>query len=319
MPENFQFIDRGSASANLLNEVSDGLSQSPKRLAPKFFYDQKGSELFDQICSLEEYYQTRTELSILKGYCNEIAQVVGENAALVDLGSGTSEKAEVFLGSLKNLRAYVPVDISGEFLKISALRIARQFPQIPVYAVCHDYSNGLDLPEEVIGDCKKVFFFPGSTIGNMEPTEAGRFLKMLSSSGRSSELLIGVDLKKDPKVIHRAYNDSKGTTAAFNENILSRISRELKVEIDPKDFDHHALYHPEFGRIEMWLISRRDLEVCINGKSYAFKEGEGVKTEHSYKYTLESFNQIASEAGFERKSVWTDEKKYFSVQYFASK
>jgi dimethylhistidine N-methyltransferase len=300
-----------------LDDVLAGLGGRPKSLPCKYFYDERGSELFAQICELAAYYPTRTELRIMQCHAGEMAALIGPRARLVELGSGNSSKTRVLLDRLARPEAYVPVDISAEYLTRSASALARDYPHVPILPVSADYSRPFDLPR-LARAARTVVYFPGSTIGNLVPTEARRFLQVVARvAGPGGGLLIGVDLKKDPRILHAAYNDPEGVTAAFNLNLLVRINRELGGDFDLGRFRHDAFYDQRHGRIEMQLVSTARQIVRVARTSHAFDEGEAITTEYSYKYGLGEFERLASRAGFALRRAWTDEEELFSVQYYA--
>jgi dimethylhistidine N-methyltransferase len=310
-----QLIDHYPESWNFMDEVLKGLNKKQKELSPKFLYDQRGSELFEKITTLPEYYVTRTEISILNQYAFEMADVVGEEAVLVEYGSGSSTKIKLLLNHLPNLSAYMPIDISKEFLKQSAEALAREYHALKIIAICADYTSAFKLPE-IGSHSKKVAFFPGSTIGNFDPLYAQKFLRKISRTlGKGDGLLIGVDLRKDRQVLYNAYNDAQGITAAFNLNMLTRINNELGANFKLSQFKHRAFYNEEFGRIEMHIESLKDQNVAIDGKTFSFKQNETIHTENSYKYTIHEFQTMAKESGFKAAEVWTDENEWFSVHY----
>lgn len=296
-------------------QVLRGLGRTRKELPCKFFYDQHGSELFDRICELDEYYLTRSELEILRCHAGEMAACLGPRSVLVEYGSGSSLKTRLLLDQLPDPAAYVPLDISREHLLSAAGRLAGHYPGLNVLPVCADYTCHFSLPV-CEGAARTVIYFPGSTIGNFEPHEARAFLRSAGQrAGSGGGLLIGVDLKKDPALLHAAYNDAAGITAEFNLNLLARINRELEGSFDLSRFAHYAFYNPRLGRIEMHLISRADQTVVAGGAHFSFREGETVFTESSYKYTIGEFESLAASAGWTVRQVWTDDRKRFSVQY----
>jgi dimethylhistidine N-methyltransferase len=293
-------------------DVLDGLSRQPKQLSPKYFYDVVGSELFEQITVLPEYYPTRTELGILDARSAEIAAIVPEGAALVEFGAGATTKARLLLRHCR-IGAYVPVDISGDFLKAQASVLQRDFPALRVAPVVADFTASFDLPQAVAG-MPKVGFFPGSTLGNFEPHEACAFLRSARNIlGPGALMLIGVDLEKSDRVLHAAYNDASGVTARFNLNLLVRINHELGGNFDLSAFTHRAIYNRERHRIEMHLVSRNAQTVRILGKSFAFRAGESIHTESSYKYSLDRFTTLAKSTGWTPQVSWTDDENLFSV------
>ncbi len=297
-------------------EVISGLTRRPKVIPSKYFYDERGSRLFDAITELDEYYPTRTEQAIMEANVAEMVARIGPKSLLVEYGSGSSRKTRILLDHLPDLAAYVPIDISREHLLRTAADLSAAYPGLNVLPVCADYTSGFALPE-VEGPIERVVvYFPGSTIGNFEPGEARAFLEHVAEvAGRGGALLIGVDLQKDPAIIEAAYNDKKGVTAAFNKNILAHINRELDAGFDLDRFGHLAFYDAEHGRIEMRLVSLSDQCVRIGSTRIPFREHEPVLTEYSYKYSLEGFAALAAAAEFEVVKVWTDPERLFSVQY----
>jgi len=304
---------------DLMAEVLEGLNQFQKKLPSKLFYDQKGSELFDQICDLKEYYLTQTEMWIMNRYIDEISSMLGEKCLLIELGSGSSTKVRMLLDHLDDPVGYVPVDISLEHLLSSANSIARDYPNIKVLPVYADYTQPFVLPDISIHFSKKVIYYPGSTIGNFTPTNASRFINRIAeNSGNGSGFLIGVDLKKDTKTLEAAYNDKEGVTAAFNLNMLERLNGELKTDFDLSQWRHHAFYNMGEGRIEMHLVSLMEQQVSLNGTGIEFKKDETILTEYSYKYSANEFEELL-EDGFKVEKVWTDEENKFSVQYMTAR
>jgi L-histidine N-alpha-methyltransferase len=314
------FIDLKPEMEDFLSAVLDGLSKTQKELPCKFFYDEKGSQLFDQICDLEEYYPTRTEIGILEDRLGEIAEMVGRGAHLVELGSGASVKIRTLLNALPDLAQYTAIDISREFLLSSAETLANDYPDLDVAAVCADYTQDFDLPDpQNRQSSATVAFFPGSTIGNFSPAEAEGFLGRLAKIlGRGSGLLIGVDLKKDRSRLHAAYNDAKGITGAFNLNLLARINRELGADFDLGQFRHEAIYDEPFGRIEMHLVSNREQNVSVGNRSFSFKENETIHTENSHKFSIPEFRDLCARAGYKPVASWADPESLFSVHYFTA-
>jgi dimethylhistidine N-methyltransferase len=294
------------------SDVHDGLSQQPKRLSPKYFYDTAGSDLFEQITLLPEYYPTRTELGILRARCADIKAIIPPNAALVEFGAGATTKVRLLLNECE-FGAYVPVDISGDFLNAQAAELRKDFPALNVFPVTADFTAAFELPEAVKA-MPKVGFFPGSTLGNFEPHEACRFLRSARAIlGEDALMLIGIDLEKDERVLHAAYNDAAGVTGKFNLNVLARINSELGGNFDLSAFAHRAIYNKERHRIEMHLISRKAQTVRVLGRSFTFRAGESIHTESSYKYSLERFAALAQGAGWTPEASWTDAAGMFSV------
>jgi dimethylhistidine N-methyltransferase len=313
----FAFHDLAPSEENFRDAVLAGLGHAPKTLPCKFFYDARGSALFELICDVPEYYLTRTEIAILEEYAGEIAANIGAHCRLVELGSGASRKVRILLQALAAPAAYVPVDISRDHLREAAAQLAADFPELPVIAVCADYTRPFRLPPLAGPAGKRVGFFPGSTIGNFEPETVVRFLAHCAELlGPAGEMLIGVDLKKDPEILDMAYNDRAGTNAAFNLNLLERVNRELGGDIDIGRFAHLAFYNEGKGRMELYLKSRDDQTATIAGRRFHFAEGELIHTENSYKYSIEEFRTLARRAGFVAAHTWTDRNELFSVHYF---
>lgn len=307
---------RATADWALVQDVLQGLSSTPKRLSPTYFYDERGSQLFDRICELPEYYLTRTETSILEARAQDIAACVGPGALLVELGSGASTKTRILLDRLPDLAAYVPVDISHSHLMAAAQQIATAYPAVEVLPVCADFTQPFALPASPHPASRVVVFFPGSTIGNFDPPAAIDLLGVIGRiAGPSGGLLIGFDLAKDRAVLERAYNDAAGVTAAFNLNILRRLNRELGTDFELEHFRHEAVWVPEASRIEMHLVSTREQCVTLGDCVIRFAAGERLVTEHSHKYTRDFFGAHANAADWTALRTWTDERDYFCVQY----
>jgi len=299
-------------SSAFAGDVIDDLSQHPKRLSPKYFYDAAGSELFEQITRLPEYYPTRTELGILRDRGGAIAALIPDRSALVEFGAGATTKVRLLLQQCA-FGAYVPVDISGDFLKAQADALRRDFPALDVYPVAADFTAPFALPDS-IGTMPKVGFFPGSTLGNFEPQEASAFLRGARDIlGRDAQMVIGVDLEKDERVLYEAYNDAAGVTARFNLNVLHRINRELGGNFDLGAFTHRAIYNRDRHRIEMHLISRKAQTVRVLGQAFSFRAGESIHTENSYKYSVDRFTALARGSGWTPRESWTDDANMFSV------
>jgi dimethylhistidine N-methyltransferase len=304
-----RFDEQNSAFAQ---DVIEGLSQQPKRLSPKYFYDVTGSELFEQITRLPEYYPTRTELKILRERGADIKATLPKNAALVEFGAGATTKVRLLLEQCE-FAAYVPVDISGDFLNAQARALREDFPHLNVYPVTADFTAPFALPDAVKA-MPKVGFFPGSTLGNFEPHEACAFLRSAREIlGKGAQLLIGIDLEKDERQLYAAYNDAAGVTARFNLNVLERINRELGGNFNLSAFTHRAIYNRERHRIEMHLISRTQQTVRVLGRSFSFRAGESIHTECSYKYSLDRFTALARGSGWTPRVSWTDPDNLFSV------
>ncbi len=312
-----RFQDQHPPPSSLRDEVLRGLARRPRAIPPKFFYDAQGSLLFEAICELPEYYLTRTEIGILEAHAGEIAALVGTDSVLVELGSGSSRKVRLLLEAIRPA-VCMPVDISRDHLLEAAKGLAQDYPWLQVHAVCLDYSRSLSLPACGSGS-RKVAFFPGSSIGNFDPEEAAALLQTVREVvAPGGGLLIGVDLKKDPAVLHAAYNDAHGVTAAFNLNLLARINRELGADFDLQAFRHSAFYNERRGRIEMHLESVRAQTVIVDGQRFRFTAGERIHTENSYKYDLGEFRDLARSAGFEPVQAWTDPDRLFSVHYLTA-
>ena len=299
-----------------LHEILGGLSRPQKALSPKFFYDERGSILFDAICELPEYYLTRTELSIMRANIDEIVALVGPQASLIEFGSGSSLKTRMLLERLDSLAAYVPVDISREYLVAAATSLAVDFPNVEVWPVLADFTQPFELPNPIVMPLRNIVYFPGSTIGNFSPREAHSLLQVMHvEAGEDGALLVGIDLQKDTAVIERAYNDDAGITAEFNLNMLSRINREFGADFNLDLFCHRAVYDEEHDRIEMTLVSKCEQIVRLGNATFHFEKGEALLTEHSHKYSIEQFRHMAERAGFVVDTVWTDAAELFSVQY----
>ncbi len=308
---NWQLIDREPARDSFRDDVLQGLSAITKTLPPKYFYDARGSELFELICDLPEYYPTRTELAMMRGHVAEMAAALGDGCALIEFGSGSGIKTEILIGAMRPV-SYLPVDISRDALCTSAQRIALRHAPLQVTAVCADYMRLDELPLDA--GARRVIYFPGSTIGNLTPEEALDFLaRSRRIAGRGGAMLVGVDLKKDPVLLNAAYNDTQGVTAAFNLNLLARINRELEGNFDLARFRHIAVYYEKLSRIEMHLESLVAQEVTVAGRRFEFAAGERIHTENSCKYGIDEFAALARRAGFAHRAVWTDPQQYFAV------
>lgn len=306
-------VDLQPSAGSFLEDVLSGLGSAPKALSPKYFYDARGSRLFEAICELPEYYPTRTELALTRDCAGEIAAAVGAGSLLIEFGSGAGIKTGLLLQALRPA-AYVPVDIAMDALKDSAGRLAAEFPQLPVIAVCADYMQPLEVPALAGISAPRLIYFPGSTIGNLTPAEALVFLQRARElAGRGGAMLVGVDLKKDPQRLHAAYNDAQGVTAEFNLNLLRRINRELAADFDLDCFRHVAFYNAVAGRIEMHLESVCAQTVTVSGRSFAFAAGERLHTENSCKYSVAEFRRLAQSAGYRAEAVWVDAEELFSL------
>jgi dimethylhistidine N-methyltransferase len=315
----YSFHDLHPETSRFLDDVIDGLSRPQKALPPKYFYDARGCELFEAICGVPEYYLTRTENALMRDQGSEMARRLGPRCAVIEYGSGSGNKTRMLIEALDPV-AYVAIDIAGGQLRETAAGLARDFPGLPMLAVCADYSRPLALPE-IGGPAarRRIVYFPGSTIGNFTVAEAADFLRNAGRlAGAGGGLLIGVDLKKDTARLDAAYNDARGVTAGFNLNLLARINRELGADFDLSAFRHRAFYDKAAGRIEMHLESVKAQAVTISGRAIRFREGETIHTENSYKYSLREFQELARAAGLAPVECWTDAERLFSVHYLAA-
>ena len=292
-----------------------GLQDARKELPSKYFYDDAGSHLFEQICALDEYYLTRTELGIMQAHIQEMVSLLGPHCLLIEYGSGNSAKTRILLDALCEPAGYVPIDIAKEQLLRSAAALATAYPALEVLPVCADYTSDFALPSPAKPVSRNIAYFPGSSIGNFDREPAHRFLQQIAKTCAGGGLLIGADLKKDFNILHRAYNDDQGITARFNLHLLERINQELDANFQVPQFGHYAFYNPGQSRIEMHLVSLTNQVVRIGEVEIAFKLGESIWTESSYKYTLEEFARLARATGFHVERVWTDPQQFFSVQY----
>jgi dimethylhistidine N-methyltransferase len=312
-------LDLAPSADQVRAEVLASLSGPQKMLPCRLFYDERGSRLFDKICYLPEYYPTRTELKIMCDYGRNMAAAIGPQPVIVEYGSGSSVKTRVLLDHLTDAVAYIPIDISREHLLRAANELQDSYPGLLVLPVCADYTQPLALATLPKSDSSRtVSYFPGSTIGNLDPAAAVAFLKSIRATcGRESRLLIGVDLRKDPSTIHAAYNDAAGVTAAFNLNVLRRLNHEVGSNFELNAFSHYAFYNLCLCRVELHLVSRERQEVVFPGGDTVYlDEGETIHTESCYKYTLQQFGELAAVAGYRCKNVWLDAQSWFSVQYF---
>ncbi|WP_236994080.1 L-histidine N(alpha)-methyltransferase [Candidatus Methylomicrobium oryzae] len=311
------FYDFHPPLSDFQAEILAGLSGRQKTIAPKFFYDAQGSQLFDRICELPEYYLTRTETGLLERYGDQIADAVGPDAVLFELGSGSSRKIRLLLDALRPA-SYVPIDISKHHLRVAANALSSDYPWLEIHAVCADYAGALHLPSGLEGQ-RRIVFFPGSSIGNLTPEEAAALLKRIARLvGDGGGLLIGVDLVKDIDVLEAAYNDRQKVTEAFNKNLLVRINRELAADFRIDRFDHLAFYNPELDRIEMHLASPEAQSVRVADRAIRMAAGETIHTENSHKYSIASFHRLALRAGFRPGKVWIDPEGLFSIHYLSA-
>jgi dimethylhistidine N-methyltransferase len=299
-----------------LAAVVEGLSRPQKTISPKYFYDEAGSKLFEDITRLPEYYLTRTELQIMDDCIDEMADLIGAQASLIEFGAGSGRKTRLLLEHMHAPAVYVPVDISEDHLLESQRGIQADFPGIEVLPVAADFMHPFDLPNPATMPVRNVVYFPGSTIGNFEHQDAIDLMRVMhTEAGADGALLIGADLQKDPSVIDAAYNDSAGVTAEFNLNMLRHLNREFGSDFDVNAFEHRATYEPEEGRVAVELVSKEEQHVNIGDAQIGFARGEPVLTEYSHKYTLEQFAAMVEEAGFRTEEVWTDPREWFSVHY----
>ena len=314
---NVSFRNEHPAAGDNREEVLAGLKQAQKVVNPKYFYDEKGSQLFDRITRLPEYYPTRTEIDILTRHRQEISEACEKGCVFIEPGSGSCEKARLLLDDLQP-SAYVPVDISADFLLQAAIQLGKEYPWLAVRAVCADFNNSWSFVDDLPAG-KRVVFYPGSTIGNLEPDNALKFLKRVRAMvGTAGGMLIGVDLHKSSTRLNAAYNDAQGITAEFNRNVLTCLNGLLDAEFDPATFAHHAFYNNDKQRIEMHLVSAQAQTVRCNGSHIAFDKGETIHTENSYKYTLEGFTALAAKAGLRLERSWLDDDELFSVHYLSA-
>jgi dimethylhistidine N-methyltransferase len=298
-------------------DVVAGLSQRPRSLPCKYFYDERGSQLFEKICKLDEYYLTRTELSIMRQFADEMAEQIGPGVSFVEYGSGSSIKTRILLDHLRDPVAYVPVDISRKHLQQTADNLARLYPDIEVLPVCADFTEDFELPTPQRVSNHNAVYFPGSTIGNFQAEAAQALLaRIVQLCGCGGGLLIGIDLQKDIKVIEAAYNDAQGITTEFNLNLLNRINRELNGDICLDQFEHKAHYNDADSRIEMYLVSRCDQTVRVGERTFDIAAGDAIRTEYSHKYTIDGFDELAAAVGLTLRQQWTDEDDLFAVLHF---
>jgi dimethylhistidine N-methyltransferase len=313
-PEVACATDTAATLAASRQEVLAGLTAPNKRLSPTWFYDERGSQLFDEICALPEYYATRTELELLRANAVEIAGLVGARAEVVELGAGSSLKARLLLSSLEDPASYLPVDVSADYLQQQAAEVAALFPSVAVHPVAADFTRPFTLPRRLVRE-RTLVFFPGSTIGNLSRTRGATLLASLAER-IGGTLLLGVDLCHDPVVLRAAYNDARGVTAAFNLNLLARLNRELDADFDLDEFEHDAVYDAEQARIEMRLVSRRAQLVTVGGVPVRFRAGEHIVSEHSHKYSSQELTAMARSAGWRTARSWIDDDDRFGVYFF---
>ena len=317
MDTTVQVIDSPDRLKSFRDDVFEGLSREQKELPCKYFYDDRGSELFNTICGLDEYYPTRTETALLQAHGREMADLIGPGVCLIEFGCGSLLKTRLLLDALKSPAAFVPIDISADHLLQSAAALAADYPNLEVLPVVADFTRPVKLPDKARKAREnRIGFFPGSTIGNFDHAGAADFLATVADMvGGGGALLIGVDLKKDEDILVRAYDDAQGVTAAFNRNVLERINRELGGCFDIETFRHRALYNGAEGRIEMHLVSEKDQTVTVHDRDFTFTEGETIHTENSCKYHVEEFSSLAAGAGFRSARTWVDGDGLFSLHY----
>lgn len=316
MPDNQRLAlhDFEPSTETFLEDVLTGLAREPKRLSSKYFYDERGSALFDEICELDEYYLTRTELAIMREHAGAMAERIGPQAMLIEYGSGSGIKTRLLLDVLPSPACYVPVDISREHMAQSAAELNQLYPELEVLPVCADFTEPFDLPRCQASPRRQVVYFPGSTLGNFSPSAARQLLaSMVKLVGPGGGLLLGIDLQKEPALLEAAYNDSLGITAEFNRNLLRRIRNELGGELDLEGFQHTSFYNSAAGRIESYLESRREQTIRLDGQEFTLAAGERIGTEYSHKYDLDQFRQVAAEVGLQYEEVWTDPRRWFAV------
>jgi dimethylhistidine N-methyltransferase len=314
-PAALAIVARRRGQSDFAHALREGLSRTPKRIPAKFFYDAAGSELFERITALPEYYPTRAELSILTACSGEIADLMGSDVELVEFGAGSLRKVRLLFDAMHKPRTYVPIDIAGDYLLDVVATLESEYPNICINPIVADFTQPITLGPLECKAMHRVGFFPGSTIGNFTRSEAVAFLRHARETLDGGPLLIGVDLVKDPAILHAAYNDAEGVTGAFDKNLLVRANRELDANFDLGGFAHYACYNPVAQRIEMYLVSLKPQRVRIGDETVSFAAGEAIHTEDSHKYTLESFRALASEAGYVPRRVWTDPAGLFSLQW----
>ncbi|BCD97370.1 L-histidine N(alpha)-methyltransferase [Marinagarivorans cellulosilyticus] len=302
---------KAPCDARFLADVLKGLSSQPKSLSPKYFYDENGSRYFDEICQLQEYYPYKAELALLPRVASDVAALLTDDYSVVEFGAGSLQKIQPFFNALKGIKSFYPIDISGDYLRATTKKLQAQYPHIAMQAIEADFTLPVELP---LTRARRLGFFPGSTIGNFTPQQAKNFLSNARATlGDGAHLIIGVDTKKSPDILHRAYNDKKGVTKRFNLNVLSRINRELQCDLNISDFEHYAFYNPVEGCIEMHLVSQSHQKVSIAGTAITFNSGETIHTESSYKYTPQEFMQLAQSAGWLVERTWLADDAMFST------
>jgi dimethylhistidine N-methyltransferase len=315
MQFHLRVVPNAAEGGDFRSDLHAALAAGQRSISPKYFYDAQGSALFDAICALPEYYPTRTELQLLCRHADDIAALAGPGVELVEFGAGSLRKVRLLLDALVRPARYVPIDISGEHLDQAATQLQRDYPGLQLQAVVADYTQPLRLPARAADGGMRLGFFPGSTIGNFDPDQALRFLRMAGEVLRGGALLLGADLVKEPAVLHAAYNDSAGITAAFNRNLLARANRELGADFQLDGYAHSAFYNCAQRRIEMHLVSRRAQCVRLDGCAYRFAEGDALHTENSYKFSIDGLRALAQRAGFQPGPAWTDPERLFSLHW----
>lgn len=296
----------------LYEAAIEALSANPKKISPKWFYDEAGSALFEEITKLPEYYPTRVETSILRDRASELATLLKPNSVLVELGSGASVKTRILLDAMPGLETYAPLDISAHFLAQTAHDLAKDYPRLNVRPITADFMMQINLPAS-IADAPKVLFFPGSTIGNLDHAQARQLLSQLRAWHNVDAFVLGVDLVKNTQILIDAYDDSAGVTAAFNKNLLTRLNREALADFDLDAFEHQSRWNADLNRIEMHLVSTIDQDVLIGSKSFYFAQGESLHTESSHKFTQDTLRQLASDSGWALDDLWTDPGQRFAL------
>ena len=305
---------------DFLGEVLQGLKKTPKELPTKYLYDERGSALYERICTLEEYYLPRREIEIMEQNIDEMVHLLGNKVSLIEYGCGSCTKTRILLDHMPDLSAYVPIDISKEQLISVSRELSLDYPELEILPVCADFTSDFQLPFPERNSERNIAYFPGSSIGNFGLESARKLLNRIADICEpGGAFLIGIDLAKDPEVLYNAYNDSEGVTAAFNLNLLTRINRELEGDFNLSFFEHHALYNTDKGRVEMHLTSLRDQTVHLNNTRISFAEGESIWTESSYKYDLNDFTRMANDACFTVERIWTDDRQWFSMLYLVNR
>ena len=304
------------AQQQMLTDVLDGLGSAPKTLPSKYFYDEQGSRIFDEITELPEYYPTRTEAGIMQDHGQQIAETLGDGVSLIEFGSGSSIKTRLLLDKMHKLASYVPVDVSGDYLQQIANTLQNDYPHIPIHPVVADFTHDFTVPATKVPERRRIIYFPGSTLGNFTPFAAVQLMRhMVNLVGPQGGALIGIDLLKPRELLIAAYNDAQNVTARFNLNLLQRLNRELGANFDTAQFRHKAIFDLDNERIEMRLLSQCVQDVHVGDMQFHFEEGESILTEYSHKYSLQSFAALAEKAGLQVETVWSDADSLFSVQY----